>query len=244
MKTLQDQVALLNEACSTETLFAKLVQIMGYNGYDKVSYGCATDCPSLGLKKKHGHASNFSESWLKHYAEFDLSGIDPVHIHLVEKRTPAFWSTCEENASTASRQLMRNAADAGLNGGIIIPLCDVGGELSMVSVSNTEVSAREETYETLAAINLISTYFYQNYKSLIKKPDPVYLSPREYEVINWAAEGKTDSEIAAITNISTATVRYHWKNIFMKLNVFSRVSAVSKAVQLHLVKPQYFIIKN
>ena len=72
----------------------------------------------------------------------------------------------------------------------------------------------------------------------------MYLSPREYEVINWAAEGKTDSEIAAITNISTATVRYHWKNIFMKLNVFSRVSAVSKAVQLQLVKPQYFMRKK
>jgi DNA-binding CsgD family transcriptional regulator len=162
----------------------------------------------------------------------------------LKKERPPSGRPARENASLASKQLMRNAADAGLNGGIIIPLCDVGGELSMVSVSNTEISAREETYETLAAVNLISTYFYENYKSLIKKPDPVYLSPREYEVINWAAEGKTDSEIATITSISTATVRYHWKNIFTKLNVFSRVSAVSKAVQLQLVKPQYFMRKK
>jgi DNA-binding CsgD family transcriptional regulator len=244
MKTLQDQVALLGEAQSTEKLFASLVEIMLMNGYDKTSYGCATDCPSIGLKKKHGHASNFSESWLKHYAEFDLSHIDPVHIHLVEKRTPAFWSDCEKNASLASRQLMRNAADAGLNGGIIIPLSDINGELSMVSVSNTEVTDRVERYETLAAINLISSYFYQKYKSLIKKPDPVHLSPREYEILNWAAEGKTDSEIAAITGISAATVRYHWKNIFLKLDVYGRVHAVSKAVQLHLVKPQYFMRKK
>jgi DNA-binding CsgD family transcriptional regulator len=216
------------------------VRVMYHYGYDKVSYGCATDCPSLGLKKRHGHISSFPADWLAHYAKNNLSEIDPVHVHALKVRSPAFWSKCEENVPDASVELMRNAADVGLRSGIIIPICDMGNEISIVSTAS-DAPASEETYETLAAVNLLSSYFYQGYKSFIKKPDAVELNAREYEILNWAAEGKTDSEIASIINLSTPTVRYHWNNIFKKLGVNSRVFAVSKAVQLQLITPRHIM---
>ena len=240
MKKIQDHIDTISSAKSADHLFGQFVQIMSDYGYDKVSYGCATDCPSLGLQKYHGHISSFPTDWLAHYAQNNLSEVDPVHIHALKVRTPAFWSKCEENASETSMQLMRNAADVGLKSGIIIPVCDIGNEVSIISTSSDK-PAESETYEKLAAVNLLGSYFYQGYKSLIKKPEAVELTSREYEILSWTAEGKTDSEISDIINISAPTVRYHWNNIFKKLNVNSRVFAVSKALQTRLITPRHIM---
>ena len=66
------------------------------------------------------------------------------------------------------------------------------------------------------------------------------LSPREQEVISMAAMGKTDAEIATIAGISTNTVRYHWKNIFSKMDSYSRVFAIIRALNLGYVNTQRF----
>lgn len=240
MKTIQDHIEAMNAPQTTEQLFGEFARIMNDYGYDKVSYGCATDCPSLGLKKYHGHITSFPKDWLEHYAKNNLSEVDPVHMHAVKARTPAFWSKCEENASAESVDLMNNAADVGLRSGIIIPIRDIGNEVSMISTSS-EKKDKNETYEKLAAVNLLGGFFYQGYKALIKKPEIVELTTREYEILNWAAEGKTDHEISHIVSISAPTVRYHWNNIFKKLGVNSRVFAVSKALQTGLISPRHIM---
>lgn len=53
------------------------------------------------------------------------------------------------------------------------------------------------------------------------------LAARETECLGWAAEGKTNGEIAAILGISENTVRYHFKNVFTKLGARTRVQAVA-----------------
>jgi transcriptional regulator EpsA len=57
------------------------------------------------------------------------------------------------------------------------------------------------------------------------------LSPREQEILNWIAEGKTNAEIAVILGISSFTVKNHAQRIFRKLDVSNRTEAVSKRPQ-------------
>jgi len=54
----------------------------------------------------------------------------------------------------------------------------------------------------------------------------IALSLREREVLHWVREGKRNSEIAQIANISTHTVRHHLENIFAKLGVETRTAAI------------------
>ena len=237
MKIIEDHITFINTAKSTQEIFERFTKVMNHYGYDQVFYGHAPDNPARAEEKK-SHVSNFPAEWISYYAKNNMAGVDPVNLYGLKTRMPAYWSRCVVNASETSKQFMRDASDAGLKSGIIVPLCDVGDEVSMVSVSRNEVAvAADETYESLAAINLLSSYFYQAYKLFFKEPKPVELSLREYEILNWAAEGKTDSEIAIITSISVATVRYHWSNIFKKLNANGRVYAVSKAMKMGLVAP-------
>jgi DNA-binding NarL/FixJ family response regulator len=55
------------------------------------------------------------------------------------------------------------------------------------------------------------------------------LSPRELDVMASMAEGKAGSQIAADLTISADTVRTHTRSIFSKLDVHSRLEAVSVA---------------
>ena len=51
------------------------------------------------------------------------------------------------------------------------------------------------------------------------------LTPREREILHWVAEGKRDSEIAAILNLSVRTVEQHVRTCLRKLNVETRTAA-------------------
>ena len=52
------------------------------------------------------------------------------------------------------------------------------------------------------------------------------LTPREVEVLEWVARGKTNNEIGLILEISPRTASKHLEHIYTKLGVESRTAAV------------------
>lgn len=63
------------------------------------------------------------------------------------------------------------------------------------------------------------------------------LTRRQKEILSWAAEGKTNWEIAVIMRCKEETVNYHLKGIFRKLCATNKAHAVSKALQIGLLTP-------
>jgi DNA-binding CsgD family transcriptional regulator len=57
-------------------------------------------------------------------------------------------------------------------------------------------------------------------------------TPREREVLQWLAGGKTDRDIADILAISPRTVHKHLQRIYQKLGVETRTAAVVRAMSL------------
>jgi DNA-binding CsgD family transcriptional regulator len=55
------------------------------------------------------------------------------------------------------------------------------------------------------------------------------LTPREAEVLGWAARGLTNGTIATRLHISQATVAKHLENLYLKLDVHSRAEAAALA---------------
>ena len=58
-------------------------------------------------------------------------------------------------------------------------------------------------------------------------PETCGLTPRETEVLQWLAEGKTNGSIAIILGISVRTVEKHLERIFEKLGVETRAAAAA-----------------
>jgi DNA-binding CsgD family transcriptional regulator len=55
------------------------------------------------------------------------------------------------------------------------------------------------------------------------------LTPREREVLDWVAAGKTNRDVAAILGASSRTVEKHLERIYEKLGVETRTAAVVRA---------------
>ncbi|HAP42334.1 MAG TPA: hypothetical protein DCQ94_21665 [Nitrospira sp.] len=53
------------------------------------------------------------------------------------------------------------------------------------------------------------------------------LSKREEEILRWVAAGKTNWEISVILKVSLNTVKFHLKNVFQKIGVENRWSAIA-----------------
>jgi DNA-binding NarL/FixJ family response regulator len=67
---------------------------------------------------------------------------------------------------------------------------------------------------------------------------PRALAPREREVVQLVAEGKSSKEIAVMLGLSTKTVETHRSNILIKLKIHSIVELVMYAVRNGIVSVQ------
>ena len=68
-------------------------------------------------------------------------------------------------------------------------------------------------------------------KQTTSSPDAIQLTPRELEVLQAAATGERNKEIALRLSISSRTVKAHLTSVYNKLGVDSRAAAVAIAAQ-------------
>jgi LuxR family quorum sensing-dependent transcriptional regulator len=61
------------------------------------------------------------------------------------------------------------------------------------------------------------------------------LSPREKEVLQWAAEGKTEWEIGRILGLSEHTADKAIRSARSKLNASNRTQVIAQAIRLGLI---------
>jgi len=96
---------------------------------------------------------------------------------------------------------------------------------------------RKELISAIRAVHAGHTYYSPvvaaRLAARIPRPE---LSPREVEVLQLVAEGKSNKEIAADLGLSDGTVRIHLSHIFEKLGVHDRTQAALQAVQRGIVK--------
>lgn len=61
------------------------------------------------------------------------------------------------------------------------------------------------------------------------------IRPREIEILSVMAEGRSNREIAEELFLAESTIKWHLKNIFLKLDVQNRTMAVRKAREIELI---------
>lgn len=242
MKDLESYIEAINGAASPDDAFARFSAIMRRHGYDRIAYSLVTDHPSIGLPRQHGLATSYPEDWMKHYNARGYMEIDPVTRRVLTTRKPFFWAdvVADPSLSAPSARLMNEAAEAGVCDGIGLSLVGQTGELVGVGLARTGKDGDKsggKDYQFLAGAYLLSVFFHETFREMLAAPIAVTITEREREVLCWAAEGKTDEEIARILSISANTVRFHWRKIFVKLDANGRIYAITKAIRLQLIVP-------
>jgi DNA-binding CsgD family transcriptional regulator len=241
MLDFQKFIESTNGSHNSEEVFKTYAEAMGKFGFDRICYSLLTDHPSLELNAGHGILRNYSEDWMKHYIDNGYVGIDPVPSFCFKTNRPFKWEWLTKNVplKRAALKVMEEAREAQLLDGLAIPIHGLSSELAgvgMASSSGKTNISPDEVY-MIRALTLQFHLSFTEKETAAEKIRHIYLTPREREVLSWAAEGKSDQVISEIVGLSYATIRFHMSNIFLKLEVNERTLAVMKAVRHGLIKP-------
>ena len=135
---------------------------------------------------------------------------------------------------TDSDQVIREALDAGARGFVL--KSDAARDL----VSAVEALQRNRMFFTPRVNDMVLAGFLdkgQNGSNGDSQKSPT-LTPREREVIQLLAEGKSSKEVACLLNLSTKTAETHRSNIMRKLDIHSIRDLVVYAVKNEIIQVQ------
>lgn len=182
--------------------------------------------------------STFSPEWIERYFSQKYHIVDPVLRVAKDARGPFDWNATSHKSEPV-KSFFGESIEHGLGRqGFTIPIHGPRGELCALSfnadVSDSEwVKMREEV---LPHLMLFAHQF--NEKALnVRKPEvpESNLSPRESEVLKWAAEGKSVWETAQILSISDHSVKSYLQNGQRKLQCSNKLHTVVTAVRMGLI---------
>jgi len=130
-----------------------------------------------------------------------------------------------------SDYLIRQVLDAGACGFIL--KSDARRDL----VAAMESLRRNETYFTSRVSQIILDGFLKGDSGpAISEADAVRLTPREREIVQLLAEGKSSKEVAFTLNLSVKTAETHRSNIMRKLDCHSVSELVRFAIRNKIIE--------
>ncbi len=135
---------------------------------------------------------------------------------------------------TDSDQVIREALDAGARGFVL--KSDAARDL----VTAVEAVQRNRMFFTPRVNDMVLAGFLDRRENgtAVESPKLPKLTPREREVIQLLAEGKSSKEVASLLNLSTKTAETHRSNIMRKLGIHSIRDLVVYAVKNDIIQVQ------
>ena len=124
----------------------------------------------------------------------------------------------------AGVSFLQKVLDEAAQDKIIMPFIEASPHISEMLIS---ISAEYPDQEFIQRILSLSYKYMANLRRT--QHNPVPLSPREIDILSLLDAGLSRKQIAEELFISPETAKTHMKNIYQKLNVYSKVSAINIA---------------
>lgn len=158
----------------------------------------------------------------------ELNGLDAARqILKVAPRTEVLILTMHE-----SEELVREVLDAGARGYVL--KSDAGRDL----VAAVEALRQHKPYFTSRVSELVLEGYLKGGPRVEQAgATRSRLTPREREIVQLLAEGKSNKEVAVVLGISVKTAETHRTNIMRKLDLHSLSDLVRYAIRNKIVQP-------
>ena len=178
----------------------------------------------------------FPAQWLDRYSRKGYVFRDPIIQQLLRERAPFTWregyKRCPERRDVS---LIRGeATEFGLRDGYVVPIRTIDGEIVSLSFGGPEILP---ALADLSVLNFAANYALGRHLHRLANWQRVSsnLTPREWDCLLWAGEGKTNWEISAILGISRSTVTKHIMAAREKLGAVSKAHAIALAIRTKLL---------
>jgi LuxR family quorum sensing-dependent transcriptional regulator len=181
---------------------------------------------------------SWPDGWFERYCTQNYFKVDPVGQNVLATSSPFLWADAPYRMDRGlARQMMGEAAEFGLTDGFCVPIYSATGWRSAFSFAHEhKVDAGPKE---LAAAHLLALTTHGRLRVILGEEPWVKqkLTPRQREVLTWAAAGKSAWETSVLLGISESTVITHLDHIRRKLNVANTTHAVVVALQTGELQP-------
>lgn len=179
----------------------------------------------------------FDPRWAERYRT-EFYAVDPLPQIAMTRQSAFRWKQDVDRSelSDAQAAYLDRLPEFGMEEGYAVPCFGPFARCGFVGVGRPR---SEEMFspESRLKVEVSARVSFQRYVRLVRPfpdADPA-LSPRELEVLRWIGEGKSNSVIAEILEISPSSVDSYVKRVFAKLGVSDRTSASVRALALGLI---------
>lgn len=188
----------------------------------------------------HGFV-NYPDEWQTRYVEQGFQHKDPALLMARRSIAPVDWQRLRSEASFQT--IFREAHDFGIaEQGLTIPVRGPYGDVGLFSVTRNCSDQEWKMLKTdiLSDLQSAAVHLHDHVmtaSALTRKLIQPSLSAREIEILQWAAAGKSQQDIADILSISNRTVEVHLRSCRSKLAALTTPQAVGRAIGLGLIYP-------
>lgn len=237
-------------AADIETVWSVLCRFVELYGFNGVIYGYSPNSrgPSLGAREDFLLLSTLSRDFMTTLVDQRYYRESITFNWALKNVGVASWSMTAQDAGmdgfNSSQSSLEFFARFGMAAGCTIgfPTASTRGRAVMALIAPSGVP-QEQVDATLVrfsdALFVVATVAH---RSLIAMPylgARKVLTPRQREVLEWVAEGKTVADIAKILNLAQPTVEKHLKLARETLDVETTAQALVKAAFLN----QMFVLQ-
>jgi len=231
---------LANEAldfCERLMSFAGLVEIADAFQCAIARFGLdhfiITDIPAVDQRFERAVLlRRWPPGWFETYVGGGFVQADPV-IRLCRSTTALFeWAEApfDPEREPRAREVMRRAVEFGLVRGLSLPIHGLDGFETCFSVSG---QSPELTRRNRPALHLMMMCAFERICQVATRETTGVnpLTPRERDVLCWAANGKSAAETAELLAITERTVNAHAGAAITKLGASNRTQAIVRAMK-------------
>lgn len=194
-------------------------------GFEHVIHAPVRNHPNA---TKNWSATTYPSEWQKLYAAKAYLSRNPVRRHAEISSTPFLWSALEKSLPASECELFRDCRDCGMTDGFVVPVRGAWGQVVAIGFACQSLEAMDNPGKSGL---ILLAYKLHHHFDRLKSPARQQITAREVQVLEQLAQGRNNPEIADRLAISDNAVEWHLKNIYRKLEVANRTSAVIKAIQ-------------
>lgn len=205
-------------------------------GFQSIALGYLIN-PASAIDGQNFQVTNWPAEWYERWRDSDYIIHDPIVRYALRAQRPFTWRTAYEQGSAFGKSILDESRNFGFSEGLAIPIKAADGPPGVISIGaeKADVSPKE-----LNCLKLVTWHAYTRLEGLAglrASRKTCVLTRRETDVLQYAAAGKTNWEIAMILGISESTVREYAKSAMRKLGCMNRAHAVAIAIQRSLILP-------
>jgi DNA-binding CsgD family transcriptional regulator len=235
MSSLIEQGFKFVERCSLDTASACADDFMATMRLFGFSASACGAWAGIGARRKHRFFFlEWPQDWTEFYETNQFFQHDLLPIEARRRTTPFWYTDVIEHFKLSEMQVkLHNGFLAyGWKDAFAVPIHGPSSVQGLVTIATRETVSFNT--KDCAILEMMARALWERCRTSenfgIFDPGRAQLTPREIECLQWAAAGKSDTDIAVLIGVKPTTVHFHIERAKKRLGVKTRVEAVAVGV--------------